>query len=90
MKCELCGRDEILNFHHLIPVSQHTNKWFKRKFTRKELARGINVCKNDCHMEIHKLIPEKNMGKFYNTRKLLLTHPKVKKYIKWVQKQKNE
>jgi len=88
MKCELCERDNILNYHHLIPVSQHTNKWFKSRYTRNELSEGINICTDDCHTEIHKLIDEKQMGKFYNTKKLLLTHPKVKKYVKWIQKQK--
>lgn len=88
MRCELCDRVNEVNYHHLIPVSQHTNKWFKARFTRQELSAGINICTNDCHRYIHEIMTEKQMGKFYNTKKLLLTHPKVKKYVKWIQKQK--
>jgi len=86
MKCELCGRENVLTFHHLIPVTLHKNKWFKKNFTRDEMREGINICKNDCHKQIHKLIPEKEMGKYYNTLSKLLNHSKVKKYIKWIKK----
>jgi len=84
MKCELCERENELNFHHLIPVSQHKNKWFKKNYTREELSKGLKICKKDCHKEIHKIISEKEMGRSFNTIKTLLRHPKVKKYIKWI------
>ena len=90
MKCELCNRENLLNFHHLIPVSQHSNRWFKQRYTRSELSQGINICANECHKEIHRIIPEKQMGKFYNTKKLLMTHPKIKKYLKWVNRRQIE
>ncbi len=90
MKCELCERENLLTFHHLIPVCLHTNKWFKKNYTREELKKGINICKEDCHKQIHLLIPEKEMGKYYNTKEKLLKHPQVKKYIKWLQKRKQE
>jgi len=84
MKCELCERENILTFHHLIPRCLHKNKWFKKNFTSDELKKGIYICKYECHREIHNLIPEKEMGKDYNTLNKLLSHPKVKKYIKWL------
>lgn len=62
MKCQLCGRENELNFHHLIPTSQHSNKWFKKNHTSEQLQKGIYICEKDCHSEIHKLIPEKEMG----------------------------
>jgi hypothetical protein len=82
MKCELCERENLLTFHHLIPVTLHTNKWFKKNYTREE----INICKNDCHKQIHILISEKELGKKYNTLQKLLNHKEVKKYIKWLKK----
>ena len=86
MTCELCDRESQLTFHHLIPKCLHSNKWYKKNYTRKELSRGINICVNECHLEIHKLITEKEMGKYYNTKERLLKHEKVKKYIKWIKK----
>ena len=51
---------------------------------------GIMICKSSCHKEIHKLIEEKEMGRYYNTKSLLLNHPKIKKYIKWIKKRSSE
>jgi hypothetical protein len=86
MKCELCGRENELTFHHLIPVCLHTNKWFKKNYTQDEMKKGINICKYECHREIHNLISEKEMGKDYNTKEKPLSHPKVSKYINWIKK----
>lgn len=84
--CELCGRKNYLNFHHFIPRTLHTNKWFKKHFTRKEMSEGINVCKYECHREIHVVEDNKTLGKEYNTLEKLLNHPILKKYVKWVRK----
>lgn len=86
-KCELCGRENVLTFHHLIPVCLHKNKWFKKNFSREEMARGINVCKYDCHREIHNVISEKELGRSFYTLDKLLRHPKIRKYVKYIQKQ---
>jgi len=86
-KCELCGRENVLTFHHLIPVCLHKNKWFKKNFSREEMARGINVCKYDCHREIHNVISEKELGRSFYTLDKLLRYPKIKKYVKYIQKQ---
>ena len=86
-KCELCGRENVLTFHHLIPKSQHKNKWFKKNYTREDMAKGINICKYDCHREVHNIITEKELGRSFNTLQKLLRHPKVKKYVKYIQKQ---
>ena len=87
-KCKLCGREKELTFHHFIPKCLHTNKWFKKQFTKEELNQGIFICEFDCHLEIHKFINEKDMGRNYNTLDLLKNHPQVLKYIKWIRKQK--
>jgi len=86
-KCELCDRENELTFHHLIPVCLHKNKWFKKNYTREEMAKGINVCKHDCHREIHNVISEKELGRSFNTLEKLLRHPKIKKYVKYIKNQ---
>jgi len=83
-KCALCGRENELTFHHLIPRTLHKNKWFKKNFTREEMNHGVDLCKYECHREVHNLISEKEMGRSYNTLEKLKRHPKVKKYIKFI------
>lgn len=85
--CELCGRERELTFHHFIPKCLHKNKWFKKNFTKEEMSKGINICKHDCHPQIHRFISEKELGRYWNTLKLLLSHPEVLKYVNWVKKQ---
>ncbi|MCP4346464.1 MAG: hypothetical protein GY795_13165 [Desulfobacterales bacterium] len=86
--CSLCGREAILTFHHLIPRACHTNKWFKKNYSREELkGRGIDVC-HDCHNFIHSQFGEKELGKSYNTRETLLKTEEVRKFVKWVRKKK--
>lgn len=87
-KCELCGSEhDILNFHHLIPVTLHTNKWYLKNYTKDFLkTHGIWICENHCHKQIHHFISEKDMGKEYNTVEKLLSHDKVNSYINWRKK----
>jgi len=81
--CELCESEDPHNFHHFIPRTLHSNKWFKKHYTREQLRKGIEVCKS-CHKAIHDLIPdEKQLGKHYNSKEKLLTHPLVAGYVKW-------
>ena len=84
-KCELCGSEhDYLNFHHLIPKTLHTNKFFKKNYEKEYLKQhGIWICKAFCHKQIHRFISEKDMGLTYNTLQKLLEHPEVKKFIEW-------
>ena len=83
MLCELCQSEAAHNFHHLIPRTLHTNKWFKKRYTRQQLARGLDLCRG-CHRAVHRLIPsQKELGRHFNTRRKLLDHPKVGKYVAW-------
>jgi hypothetical protein len=83
--CELCGRLNECNDHHLIPKTNHKNKWFKKMFSKEELSETITICVHDCHSNIHKQIPdEKELGKNYNTIDKLLKHEKIKNYINWI------
>ena len=83
MECELCGREMVLTSHHLIPRSNHKNKWFKKKFTKDEMNTRLELC-GDCHPAIHNFISEKELGKKYNTKDKLMSHPDVLKFVNWV------
>lgn len=87
-KCELCGSEEDeLNFHHLIPRTLHSNKYFKKKYDKEYMkTHGADLCKWACHRQIHRFISEKDMGLTYNTIEKLLEHEEVKKYIDWRKK----
>ena len=83
MLCELCYSEDVHNFHHFIPRTLHSNKWFKKRYTRKQMQEGMSLCKS-CHDAIHELIPdEKKLGRHYNTMEKLLAHPQVAGYVKW-------
>ena len=81
--CELCDREVALTFHHLIPRTLHSKKWFKKNFSHEELNLGLMLCR-DCHDAIHRFIPEKDLGKTYNTKEKLLAVPKVSDFCKWI------
>jgi hypothetical protein len=87
LKCELCGStNDKLSFHHLIPRTLHSNKYYKKNYSRNDLNKGIWICELHCHKQIHKLISEKEMGKKYNTLEMLLSHPDIANYIDWRKK----
>jgi 5-methylcytosine-specific restriction endonuclease McrA len=89
--CELCGSTtDYLNFHHLIPRTLHSVKWFEKNYDKGYMKHhGIWICKSHCHKQIHEFIDEKEMGKTYNTLEALMTHPEVKKYVEWRSKRVN-
>ncbi len=83
MLCELCESEYAHNFHHFIPRTLHSNKWFKKRYTREQMQEGLNLCKS-CHKTIHDLIPkEKELGRHYNTMEKLLAHPQLAAYVQW-------
>ncbi|MCA9266530.1 MAG: hypothetical protein KDA60_21870 [Planctomycetales bacterium] len=85
--CELCESELASSFHHLIPRTLHSNKWFKKRFTRADMAAGIDVCRG-CHRAIHSLIPrEKELGRHFHTVESLRNHPLVGRYVRWKRRQ---
>ena len=89
-RCELCGRvtKRGTTEHHLIPRTCHSNKWFKKRFSRDDLNRTIAVCR-DCHRAIHDLVPdEKQLGRHFNTLERLRGHDEIAKFIAWIRKQR--
>ncbi len=86
--CELCARHKPLEFHHLIPRKTHKKVWFKKQFGKEEMqTRGLYVCRQ-CHRHIHRHIDEKTLGRYYNTRDKLLSHPEIAKFVAWVARQR--
>ena len=89
-RCRLCQRQmrQATTEHHLIPRTCHSNKWFRKRFTREQMQETISLCR-DCHHTIHKLIPrEKELGRHYHTVEALLAHDQLGHYVAWVRKQR--
>ena len=87
--CELCGRQIKAGTteHHLIPRTCHSNKWFKKRFTREQMRQTVSLCR-DCLRAIHDLIEdEKELGRHYNTLDSLRRHPGVARFVAWVRRQ---
>ena len=83
MLCELCQSEPAHNFHHFIPRKVHGNKWFKKRFTRQQMARGIEVWRR-CHRAIHRIVPdEKELGRHHHSVEALLEHEKLARYVTW-------
>ncbi len=87
--CELCQRLEPLTFHHLIPRTLHSNKWFKKNYSREELQQGLELCR-ECHSTVHKFLDEKTLGRHYNTRAKLLDHREISTFVKWVSRRSSK
>lgn len=85
--CELCGRRRRLTFHHLIPKTLHTNKWFRKNFSREEMSRGLDICRA-CHSYLHKHFSEKDLGRSLNTRDALLDNEKIRRWVSWAKKRR--
>jgi hypothetical protein len=82
--CELCGRVRPLSFHHLIPRTLHSNKWFRKRFDRMEMAtRGADLCR-ECHEFIHNNFSEKELGRHLNTVAALKNNKRVRRFVAWI------
>lgn len=84
-ECAMCGRMQPLTFHHLVPRTTRTNKWFKKKFERAAFDEGVNLCRN-CHSFIHKQYSEKHLGRELNTLEKLLNDPVIHRFVQWISK----
>jgi hypothetical protein len=85
--CGLCGREKELTFHHYIPKTLHKNKLFVKMYKKEYMkSHGVDLC-DDCHYNIHHFHTEKELGKYYNDMKKLLSSEKVRNFLKWVKKQ---
>jgi 5-methylcytosine-specific restriction endonuclease McrA len=82
-QCQLCGKQTLLTFHHLIPRAMHRKTRFKKRYSREELNQGVMVCRH-CHNGIHALHSEKHLAEQLNTLEALLDDPAIKKHAAWV------
>ncbi|MDQ3627118.1 MAG: hypothetical protein M3372_08315, partial [Verrucomicrobiota bacterium] len=65
-KCAICGREETLTRHHLIPRTRHSNKKNKRDFERVVVRQIVGICR-PCDSQIHALLSEKELERECNT-----------------------
>lgn len=82
-KCAICGREEKLTRHHLIPRTRHRNKRNKREFDRVTVKRTVGICR-PCHSQIHALLTEKELERDYRTVESLRAHPEIAKFAAWI------
>ncbi|MBD3261405.1 MAG: hypothetical protein GF334_06925 [Candidatus Altiarchaeales archaeon] len=76
--CTLCGRDiperRYVEKHHLTPRS-------------KKGRETIIVC-SDCGNQVHRLFTNNELRDTYNTVEVLLSDPRMQKWIRWIRKQR--
>ena len=77
--CELCEREVgTLTRHHLTPKARGGAK-----------GKCAMVCLS-CKDMIHRLIPNKELDREYDTLEKLLANEKIQKYVKWISNKKTE
>ncbi|MDT0595075.1 hypothetical protein [Glaciecola petra] len=85
--CPLCSREVDLTFHHLIPKKMHRRTFFKKHFTKKELAAGIDICRL-CHTGLHKNYTEMQLAKHFFNVERIKADKQLQTHFLWVNKQK--
>lgn len=81
--CAICGREETLTRHHLIPRTRHHNKRNKREFDRVLVKKTVGICR-PCHSQIHAVLTEKELERGYRTVESLLAHTEIAKFAEWI------
>lgn len=85
--CELCEREQVLTFHHLVPRKTHSRKPVIRLHSKEYMQGvGINVCV-DCHRTIHRQLDHMTLALEYYTLELLKKHEKLMKFVRWIKRQ---
>jgi 5-methylcytosine-specific restriction endonuclease McrA len=77
--CPICGRvipKKHETKHHLIPKS------------RGGTIEDVVILHKSCHRHIHAVLTEKELERDYNTIDKLKAHPEVKKFIRFIRKQR--
>jgi 5-methylcytosine-specific restriction endonuclease McrA len=81
--CALCGREERLTRHHLIPRTRHHNKRNKQDFDREAVKETVGLCR-PCHSQVHALLSEKELEREWNTIEKIREHPDVVRFVEWI------
>ena len=85
--CPFCKRRVFLTFHHLIPRKLHRRARFRKHYSREELNRGIDVCRQ-CHDGIHDRYDEMTLYRHFPTAESLAEDPELARYFAWVSRQR--
>lgn len=95
--CEMCKRQMLLTFHHLIPKDTHRRYEGKRlppgvegpaKPTREFLNQyGTMICRK-CHDFVHNFANNDKLATDYNTVEKLLANESVQRWVSWANKQR--
>ena len=86
-RCPFCGRDLPLTFHHLIPRKLHRRTRFRKQYSREQLNRGIDICRQ-CHDGIHERYDEMTLYRDFDQPDKLIADPALARYFDWVARQK--
>lgn len=86
-RCETCGRQVPLTFHHLIPKKLHRRPRFKKHYSTKQLQAGIRVCRT-CHNGIHRQFDEMTLGQHYPSLMAIHLQPDLQRHFQWAARQK--
>lgn len=91
-ECCLCRRSVIkMTRHHLVPRMVSGRSSIRRRLeAEKKSQHEILMLCLPCHRQIHRIFNEKELALCANSLEKLETHPKVKKFVAWVQKQSPE
>ncbi len=85
--CPFCARELPLTFHHLIPKKLHRRTRFRKQYSREQLNRGIDICRQ-CHDGIHDRYDEMTLYRDYDAPEKLAADPALARYFEWVSRQK--
>lgn len=86
-KCPFCERRVALTFHHLIPKKLHRRTRFRKDFSREELNRGVDICRQ-CHDGIHTRYDEMTLFREFRTAESLAADPELARHFAWVSRQR--
>ncbi len=84
--CALCGREDDLTVHHLIPKSRHNKPRMLKRYDRKFMRSHTALICAPCHKHLHKTLSEQEMAENYHEVELLAAHPAIAKFVKWIRK----
>ena len=82
-KCQICGSEEPLEKHHLVPQVKCKKK--RMKDVREDPSNHVYICPT-CHRTIHAYFDECELKYTYNTLEALLGNEKFAKYVEWKKK----
>ena len=83
----MCSSDLNLTFHHLIPRKVHRRAYFKKNYSKEELAKGVDLCRL-CHRGIHRLFDQMTLAREFSSLDALQTNPLIQRHVDWVRRQR--